>query len=195
MHRLRTAAITFLFAAMVTQARAEAIFIDISVPTIAPNDVTLIGTTGINKSLSVDALEDLWDVELGSLLYKSEVDDGDEYGAAAPYYTTTYSDSSNDPANALITWQGPGIVSCPACYLLVKGGRATSVSQYLFDLGSWDGQDSIILAGFWPDRGAISHVALFSPAIAIVPEPASLTLMLLGIGTVGAARYRSRRRS
>ena len=193
MHRLVIGAITFLLVASAVQARAEAILIDLSVPTIAPGDVTLAGVTNINRSLSLEALEGLWNVELGSLLYKSEVGDGDEYGAAAAYYTTTYSNSVGDPAEALITWQGPGIISCPACYLLVKGGRHTP-AQYLFNLGAWNGQDSIALKGFWPAQGAISHIALFSPAIATVPEPATLTLLLLGVGSLGAARFRIRRR-
>jgi hypothetical protein len=192
MRQLRTAAITFLLLASAAPARAEAIFIDLSVPTIAPGDVTLVGTTTINKSLSLAAIEDLWNVEIGRPLYKSEVD-GDEYGAAATSYTTTYSNSENDPSDALITWNGSAFFSCPQCYLLVKGGAQTP-SQYLFNLGSWNGQDSITLTGFWSRQGAIGHVELFGPELTAVPEPTSLTLLLLGIGSLGAARYRRRQR-
>ncbi len=193
MNRFKTAAITILFAAMATQARAEAIIIDLSKPTFTPGDVTLVGTNPTNRNLSIDAIEDYWNVEIGNLLYKSEVDSGSEYGAAAPYYKTTYSNTPSDPADALITWQGPSIIACPTCYLLVKGGSPTTASQYLFNLGSWNGQDSISLLGFWPQQGAVSNIVLFGPAV--VPEPATLTLMLLGLGGVAASRYRNRRRS
>jgi hypothetical protein len=193
MSRSRLGAFTLVLVSMAAHARAEAILIDLSAPTIMPSDVTLIGTTNVNRNLSTGAMEDLWDVEIGELLYKDNVG-GDESGAAASYYTTTYSNSANDPSEALITWDGPAIISCPACYLLVKGG-ATTPAQYLFNLGSWDGEDSITLKGFWPRQGAISHVTLFGAGTTVVPEPASLTLLLLGIGSMSAARYRARRRT
>jgi hypothetical protein len=133
-----------------------------------------------------------------------------ESGPYADYYSTVFSNSSTDPEDALITWDGgldPYIV-CPTCFLLVKDGNA-SPAQYLFDLGSWDGVQ-ISLENFWPTQGAISHIEIYSSSSTSgqasggtsgqastsggqVPEPG--VLALLGAGLLGQAfLLRQRRR-
>ena len=119
--------------------------------------------------------------------YKSEVDGGTEFGSFAADYTTTYSNTLLDPANAVITWDGPGIISCPDCFVLVKDGKQTP-AWYLFDLATfnWDGKDNIVLTGFWPNQGAISHVSIMGSP---VPVPAAVWLFGSGLlGLVGVAR-------
>jgi hypothetical protein len=50
--------------------------------------------------------------------------------------------------------------------------------------------EDLVLTGFWPQNGAISHVALYGTATS-VPEPA--TLSLLGAGLIGVFLGRRRR--
>lgn len=131
------------------------------------------------------------------LLYKAELDK--EEGSFKTSYDTVFYNKPYDPADATITRNGPYYISGTPLYLLVKDGVAHTPIWYLFDLldlrdvlvngvnktnYAWNGKDTIELKGFWPEDGAISHVSIIGPCTA-VPEPA--TLLLLGIGLVGAA--------
>lgn len=133
--------------------------------------------------------------------YKQNVGDASDTGFYADFYTTVFSNDPLDPADALITWDGPDFFDCPTCILIVKDGNQTP-AQYLFDLGSWDGQESIQMTGFWPNQGAISHVEIWSGGSSNgggggstgngVPEPGILALV--GIGLLGQAMLMGQRR-
>lgn len=98
--------------------------------------------------------------------------------------------------NSTISFDGGSAITCGVCYLVIKDGNHNP-SYYFFDLtaAGWNGTDDIIMTGFWPGPGAISHVAIWGVSERnSVPEPG--TLGLLGLGLAGmAAEMRRRRRS
>jgi hypothetical protein len=154
-----------------------------------PNDSPcLLASNDDQGSSDVD-----WLADLGidaSLEYKQDVGDADS-GPAMDWYSTDF-EPDVDPENATITWNGPGAIACPICYLIVKDGNSTP-ARYLFDLANWDGLETIALTGFWLGKGSISHVAIFvSDDLQLIPEPVALLLFGTGLAVI-AARLRRRR--
>ena len=118
-------------------------------------------------------------------LYKDEVN-GSETGPFAGSYETTYSNSPSDPADGEIVFTGGDSITCPECFLLVKDGNSDP-NWYIFDIGLWNGTDTIVMQDFWVEQGAISHIAIYAadsdtpPPPTSVPEPGSLALLAGGL--------------
>lgn len=126
-------------------------------------------------------------------LYKQNVGESGDTGFFAANYTTVFAATPTDPSAATVTWDGGAFIPATA-YMLVKDGSQIP-AWYLFDLSAlgWDGKHTLELTGFWPNQGAISHVAFYSGQSDIpgVPDGSSTIAMLgLAFGVLGLLRTR-----
>ena len=101
-------------------------------------------------------------------------------------YAGSYTISTNFDDAGTIVYDGGGALSCPECFLMVKDGNATP-KAYLFDLGNWDGEETITLSNFWPNGGAISNISLWGTP-GQVPVPAPLALLAVGLAGITLRR-------
>jgi hypothetical protein len=132
-----------------------------------------------------------------SLLYKDDADSGEVTAPFKDSYSTTYSNTSIDPKDVEISWDGGSSISCPECYLYVKGGNqvgqpGSTPNVFMFNLGTvadlalWDGMVDLVLTN-WSGRGAISHVAIYG--VSPIPVPAAFWLFGTAlIGFIGFSR-------
>ena len=135
--------------------------------------------------------------------YKSDRDTGAESGSFSGNYTTAF--TLTPGASATISWDGPSSITCPDCYLIAKDGNSTP-NWFLFDLSTWDGQETIKIGSlFYSTNPAghrveqdFSHVSIWglddstNPPVTI-PEPTSLALVGLALAAIGVRRQRGAR--
>jgi hypothetical protein len=169
-------------ALMLLGSQAQALTID---PTYTPQWTSVAGPD--QNSIIAD-----FETQIGSSLgteYIKQDDSGESGSFAGSYTITTDFDSSGT-----ITYDGGGGISCPQCYLMVKDGNAIP-QAYLFDLGSWDGEETITLENFWVDPtctqncGAISNISLWGTP-GQVPVPAPLALLAIGLAGITLRRMK-----
>jgi hypothetical protein len=160
--------------------------------TVTPGGQVLSGNQTSMSEISdvLDAYFALVGADVG-MLYKSD-QGGSDSGSTAGWYDTEYFNTSTDPEDALITWNGGSFINSSPVYLLVKDGNA-SPAWYLFNISGWDGQEDIVVDSFWAGagaagRGAISNVQIYA-GTASVPDGGSMA-MLLGIALLGLAGTR-----
>ena len=155
---------------------AMAMSFDANALTITPTNPALVPLTftGPSGSQITDLVNGYLSSKYGDapdLTYKQDSSGLEEATLASSYSTEFLSDAS-----WTITPSGPALTG--PVYLLVKDGNHSPYA-YLFDLTSlWNGTEELVLSGFWPGQGSISHVSVYA-------TDGGTTLMLLGIALVG----------
>jgi hypothetical protein len=144
-----------------------------------------------NSNLDAAAISAIVGVTVGEV-YKQDVG-GPESGSFAGSYTTTFSNSPGDPSDALIDYIGGAAITGDSIFLYVKDGN-NDPAFYIFNITGWNGTDDLVLTGFWPENGAISHVTILTggPTTTVPDAGGTLALMGIAIGSLGLIRRKMR---
>jgi len=133
---------------------------------------------GNNANLNAAQIAAIVGISTLTEVYKQDVGGADS-GTFSSSYTTTFLNSSSDPEDALIDYISGQSISGGSIFLYVKDGDQQP-AFYVFDISGWNGTEDIVLDNFWPQQGAISHIAILTGA-ARVPDSGT-TVALLGVG-------------
>jgi hypothetical protein len=159
---------------------------------ITPSNPAPFLTTNLNSQSQIDALINATLNPDPTLVYKQN-QGGPETGSFAASYSTSFFNTPTDPQDATISYvSGPDIkTSFSNIYLLVKDGNQTPAA-YLFNISSlWNGTDPLVMTGFWPQQGAISHVSIYASGSGSAQVPdGGTTVMLLGSALAGLGALR-----
>lgn len=116
---------------------------------------------------------------------------GTEEGSFKTSYNTTFSNSPQDPSAALIDYISGSSITGNSIYLYVKDGNQNP-AWYIFNISSWNGTEDLVLSGFWPEQGAISHVTILTGTSSggdRVPDAGgTLALFGLALGSLSLVR-------
>jgi hypothetical protein len=122
-------------------------------------------------------------------VYKKDVGGSESSGFGfGSSYETTFLNSAHDPSGALIEYTG-GPTFGGNVYLYVKDGNQ-SPAFYIFDITSWDRMEDLVLQDFWPQQGAISHIAIYDAPPTVPDGGATLALFGLALGSIGMMKKR-----
>jgi VPDSG-CTERM motif len=165
---------------------AMALNFDANALSITPATQSIMTFSSSSQSVITSQINAFFDPD-PTLAYKMNVG-GPEEGPFAASYSTSFFNTPSDPADATISYISGQMITAEDIYLLVKDGNQ-SPTGYLFDISAWNGAENLVLTGFWPAQGAISHVSIYTNGNARVPDGGA-TLMLLGIGLSGLAAAR-----
>ncbi|HEX5046858.1 MAG TPA: PEP-CTERM sorting domain-containing protein [Gammaproteobacteria bacterium] len=120
-----------------------------------------------------------------------------EAGPFAGSYGTSFANSPGFPQDAAVSYGSGAAIAASSLFLYVRDTNQQP-AFYIYDLLvaplSWNGLDSLLLRGFWPNEGSIEQLKIVGLAAQTtpVPEGSSLALLVAGLGALAGSR-RTRR--